>query len=170
MTHLGPQFEQLAMFHQAKDFVGDQKTTASTKIYPGAADYYQGGASVMWEAKRRESNEPRPDRHFTAPVGKETLKESIAREGVRAPARVVHLPDDERGSLGGDERRPGQPYLFDAHHRVLAVHDLHGPHAEIPVLHADLHNSPYEAEGMERADVTPNPKMVQGFVPPKKRR
>ena len=138
MPQLGPQFEQLAMFHPAKDFVGD--TVRNTgRFYPMDVEAYEpaGGRSrygQMWHEKRAEAAAP------SAPGRSDSLKESIQKHGVRDPIEVYHYDDENRNPFDPADRGYNQPATWNGHHRAIVTHDLHGPNALVPVVHQDQYN------------------------------
>lgn len=161
MRDLGPQFEQLAMFHQAKDFVGDM-TRNSAKFYPQDVESYssEGRRSPygqMWHEKIGEA------KIESKPGAGDSLVHKIAKHGVVNPIDVFHHDDSNRSPFEGSGRGLDQPAVWDGHHRAIVAHELHGPGAELPVNHMDEHNDDYSAPKL-------SPKMLQGYKKPKKSR
>lgn len=159
--NLGPQFTQLAMFHQAKDFVGDR--ASNPKIHPMDVEAYepnparnQTNYQVMWQAKSRESSKVNPA------TGR-NLRQTIAQRIDQRPVDVWHHTDTDRSPFDGSERGFNQPALYDGHHRAISYYKDRGPKSEVPVEHYDNEN-----QGWGR--VEPSPRMLEGYRPPKGRR
>lgn len=149
MRDLGPQFEQLAAFHQAGDFIQSGKHN-DAKIFPMDVDDTNpsgghGRYETMWNQKRA------------------AIASGHGSMSHHMPVDVHHPDDSDRSPFDSSDRAFNQPALYDGHHRVVEAYDKHGPRAEIAVEHLDDRN-------IGTGSSEPNPKMLSGYRPPKKSR
>lgn len=110
----GPQFQQLAMFHTAKELIDDH-TPGDFSMYAHGSRFWREG----WENKEREVAQ-------AARMGGGRGHVPDVEGGIRTPVRVKHKEDGTR-------------VLADGHHRVAASH-AHNPQALIPVNHSEWNN------------------------------
>lgn len=104
-------YKQMSMFMTGPDI--------KAQYAPAHADVREHpNAEAMWATKSHEAATGMPHNARTAAGGAETLKENIAREGVKEP--VI---------LGGNQ-------ILSGHHRVAAAAEVN-PKMVIPVWHMD---------------------------------
>lgn len=93
----------------------------------------------LWKRKAKESSEGSPG-DSRKKTSKETLTESIAKEGVKHP---ITLAMDINKEMGADK-----PFVYGGHHRVAAAAQVN-PNMLVPVVNAPNF---FESDTAQRAD------------------
>jgi hypothetical protein len=119
--HLNPY--QMSLFLQAKDFMG---LTAGHQEDGDYGDYRLLKDSPKLNARKlRESKTGAASSTFQdAPKGRDTLYESIKKEGVTSPVSLWVTPEDDGWKT----------MINDGHHRIAAANDIN-PEMFIPVTY-----------------------------------
>ena len=121
--HLHPY--QMKLFMQAKDFMN---------VYAGHTEVGKEGYRLLSESPNLYSQKLQESKSGSAPStmfpkkrGKDSLYESIKKEGVTSPVSLtVHNQDNG----------PMWEQINDGHHRVVAAHDI-DPEMYIPIRYDD---------------------------------
>ena len=116
---------QLPMFLTPKEI--------QDNYYPLPGDYLGPGETrdELWKRKAKEAREGSAG-DARVRTTKETLAQSIAREGVRNPVTLGTEADALRGA--------DKPFVFGGHHRIAAAREIN-PNMLIPVTNSDTFRS-----------------------------
>ena len=111
--------EQLDMFKPAREIVEGMHTGDFENNLGDSSNFAKHWG---WQAKLDEA---KTDRFYHTYAGKESLYDSVGRQGIKQPVAIRHWAD-----------RPG-PQLANGHHRVAAAYDQN-PDMLVPVVHYDI--------------------------------